>query len=125
MMHFESTTIRGHGRGKGLGFPTINLVVPQDGFSDMRQGVYAARANVSGVKYSGALYYGPAPTFDQNEIALEIYLLDAPDFAIEKGDSVAVDIVQFIRSVMKFDTPELLIQQMQADEQAIRQVFTL
>ncbi len=124
-MHFESTTVRGHGRGKGLGFPTINLVVPLQGFSEMLQGVYAARASVDGVKYSGALYYGPAPTFDQNEIALEIYLLDAPDFSIEKGAHVAVDVGQFIRPVMKFDTPELLVQQMQSDEQAIRQVLKI
>ncbi|MEI8130574.1 MAG: riboflavin kinase [bacterium] len=125
MMHFESTTVHGYGRGKGLGFPTINMVVPLHGFSDMRHGVYAARANVDGVEYGGALYYGPAPTFDQNEIALEIYLLDAPHFSIEKGAPVAVDIVQFIRPVMKFDTPELLVQQMQRDEQAIRQVLKI
>ena len=124
-MHFESTTIHGYGRGKGLGFPTINMIVPLHGFADMSEGVHAARARVDGVEYSGALYYGPAPTFDQSEIALEIYLLDAPDFSIEKGARVAVDVMQFIRPVMKFDTPELLVQQMQRDEQAIRQVLKI
>lgn len=120
---FTARTTRGHGRGKGLGFPTINMVLPENLSSQMKQGVYAARAEVGGKKYGGALFYGKATTFNDTDIALEIFLLDAPDFSVASGESIDIEVLEFIRPSMTFDSPELLTAQMQKDETAIRNIL--
>ena len=122
-MKFSTRTVTGHGRGRKLGFPTINMLIPENVPLFMQQGVYAARAVVKGQKYEGALYYGPAPTFDQKEVALEIYLLDTVNFYIGEGEIVDVEVLKFIRPVMTFDIPDLLVIQMQKDEDVIRTVL--
>ncbi len=122
-MKFRTKTKSGHGRGRGLGFPTINMVVPENVPLVMQQGVYAGRANVGEEKYDGALYYGPASTFGEHEIALEIYLFDTVGFHIGAGEIIEVEAVKFIRPAIKFDLPELLIVQMEKDEAAIREVL--
>ncbi len=122
-MKFKTTTIKGHGRGKDLGFPTVNMVVPDNMPMQLEQGVYAARATVGEEKYNGALFYGSASTFGASEVTLEIYLFDTVGFYIGEGEAIEVEIVKFIRPVITFDLPELLIVQMEKDEAAIREVL--
>jgi riboflavin kinase/FMN adenylyltransferase len=125
MLKFTTTTVHGHGRGRGLGFPTINMVVPEIVPLKLQQGVYAARATVAGEHYGGALYYGPASTFGETKPALEVYLLDTAGFHIGEKETVEIEVVKFIRPVMKFDLPELLIVQMSQDEEDIRDVLKM
>jgi len=124
-MKFKTRTVKGHGRGKSLGFPTINMAVPANIPLVMKQGVYAARAVVAGEKYNGALYYGPAPTFDQKESALEIYLLDTASFYIGEDEPIEIEAVKFIRGVETFGLPELLIVQMEKDVAQIREILKM
>ena len=125
MTKFTTTTVKGHGRGKGLGFPTVNMIVPERIPLIMQQGVYAARATIGEEKYNGALYYGPAPTFNEKEIALEIYLFDTSGFYIGHGEQVEIEVVKYIRPVMTFGLPELLVRQMEDDEMRIRDVLKI
>ena len=124
-MQFTTVTVRGHGRGRNLGFPTINMVVPNAIPVSFLQGVYAARAVVQNRHYSGMLYYGSAPTFGQKQIALEMYLFDTDDLYVGEDETITVEIVQYIRSVQNFDTPELLIVQMEKDDVLVRKVLHL
>lgn len=124
-MKFQTTTVRGHGRGRMLGFPTVNMIVPENIPLILQQGVYAARAVIKGEEYNGALFYGPVPTFDETEIMLEIYLLDTSAFYLGEDEDIEIEIVKFIRPVMKFDVPELLIAQMQKDETLVRTVLKI
>ena len=122
-MKFRTKTIKGHGRGKTLGFPTVNMVVPENIPLQLPQGVYAARAKVKDEIYEGALYYGPAPTFGEKEVALEIYLLDTMAFYLGQDEDIEVEVVKFIRGVETFGLPELLMLQMDKDVAAIREVL--
>jgi len=74
--HFSlgGTVVPGHGRGKGLGFPTANVVtdhelIPADG-------VYAVKVRVSTGIYDGACNIGTKPTFGEEERTVEVYLFD-------------------------------------------------
>ena len=118
-MKFKTTTVRGHGRGKDLGFPTVNMVIPDTMSLTLQSGVYAARAIIENKKYGGALYYGPVPTFKQKELTLEIYLFDTIDFSVRDGTEIEIEIVKFIRPVMTFGLPELLVNQMEKDVEAV------
>ena len=122
-MKFKTRTVKGHGRGKGMGFPTINMIVPENIPLQLRQGVYAARATVKDETYDGALYYGPAPTFNQTSSALEIYLIDIVSFYVGENEPIEIEAVKFIRGVESFGLPELLIVQMEKDVEEIRKVL--
>ena len=43
-MQFESTHISGKGRGKPMGFPTINLKIPEN--FKLKNGVYAVKVSI-------------------------------------------------------------------------------
>ena len=124
-MRFKTTTTGGHGRGKSLGFPTINMVVPSSIPMTLKPGVYAARAFVKGEKYNGMLYYGDVPTFGEKEKVLEIFLFDTSDFYVGHDQPIEIEIVKFVRPVMTFEIPVLLIRQMEMDDFEVRQILGL
>ena len=99
------------------------MVVPDEIPVLLRPGVYAAHAVVAGEKYNGALYYGPIPVFDDTDSTLEIYLFDTTGFYVGEGEEIEIETVKFIRGVMDFDFPELLIRQMDSDVEAIRKIL--
>lgn len=124
-MKFSSTAIRGYGRGKKLGFPTINLHIPPELVVGLVDGVYAIWATVEGERYPGAMHFGPIPTFGQTEKSLEIHLINALYISVNEGDEVECEIVKYIRPVMDFGSPELLVQQMVKDESEIKEVLKI
>lgn len=124
-MRFKTRSVKGHGRGKGLGFPTVNMIVPENVPLKLAQGVHAARAVIHGERYNGALYYGPVPTFGESDVALEIYLFDTSNFYLGEDEDVEIEVVKFIRPVMTFGLPELLVVQMEKDEAAIRKILKI
>ena len=76
-MHIVSRQVKGKGRGKVIGFPTINLDIPS-GLS-LEDGIYAAWVTIGDRRYKGALHFGPIPTFDETTKSLEVFLLDATE----------------------------------------------
>ena len=124
-MKFTTTTVKGRGRGKTLGYPTVNMFIPDDVPILLRPGVYAARAVIKGQKYCGALFYGPSPTFGDKYSTLEIYLFDTLDFYVGEGEQIEIETVKFVREVMNFDFPELLVNQMDKDVVLIRKILNI
>ncbi len=122
-MKFQTTTVKGRGRGKTLGYPTVNMFISDEIPVLLRPGVYAARAAMQGQSYFGALFYGPSPTFGEKDSTLEIYLFDTLNFYIGEGEEIEVETLKFIRDVMSFDFPELLINQMDKDVALIRTII--
>jgi len=76
------TVVTGAKRGRTIGFPTANLgdvetLLP-------KEGVYAVRAVVDGVKYPAAANIGPNPTFGEAARKIEVHLLDFAGDLYEK-----------------------------------------
>lgn len=101
------------------------MVVPDNIPLLLKQGVYAARAKMGEEKYSGMLYYGPAVAFDEKEPALEIYLFDTAGLYVGEGEKIDIEIRSFVRGVMDFEIPELLVEQMVRDEAKVREILGL
>ncbi|MBI5619675.1 riboflavin kinase, partial [Candidatus Gottesmanbacteria bacterium] len=76
-MKITSRQIKGKGRGKLLGFPTINLEIPEG--LTLKEGIWAVWVTIAGKRYGGALHFGPVPTFREREKSLEVFLLDASE----------------------------------------------
>ncbi len=116
--------VRGKGRGKFLGFPTINMVIPQD--LSLQDGIYAARVSFGGKTYNGALHLGPVPTFGQAERALEVFVLDTKNIArasVEK-EHIQVEFVSWIRPVIAFESKQALIDQIGRDVVRVRSLLS-
>jgi len=102
---------RGAGRGKGLGFPTVNLpLVPGQ---DIAHGIYAVRVEYKGRRYHGAGYVGPRPTFGGGQPVLEVYLLSFEGDLY--GEEIDVEFIAHLRDDATFADGEALATQMRDD----------
>jgi riboflavin kinase/FMN adenylyltransferase len=126
--------VKGAGRGRKLGFPTINLKVEPEKLLP-RSGVYAGKVSVAQSdktnfalptphpaqhSFDAAAYIGQRPTFGETEPAVEAYLLDF-NGVVPEGTKVTLELVAFIRPDQKFDSADALIEQMNRDVQAVRE----
>jgi riboflavin kinase/FMN adenylyltransferase len=117
----EGTVARGAGRGRGLGFPTAN-VVPE---AELRPklGIYAARALIldgplGGTARPAALSVGTNPQFSSNAVTIEAYLLDFDDDLY--GHRLRVEVGERLRDERRFESIDALIAQIEADVARVR-----
>ncbi|MDF2775088.1 MAG: riboflavin biosynthesis protein RibF [Geminicoccaceae bacterium] len=110
--------VRGASRGKGLGFPTINVALPNPRKLLPPQGVYAVRVQTPGGAHGGMLNLGPRPTFGDSVIGIEAHLFDASGDWYDAW--VRVDFIARLRDTQKFESPEALVEQLHRDERAAR-----
>ncbi|MER3457089.1 MAG: hypothetical protein C4304_09480 [candidate division GAL15 bacterium] len=120
-IRFQAQRIRGKGRGKALGFPTVNLKIPQG--LQLPHGIYACWVRIEGRSHPAALHYGPVPAFGEEEPSLEVHLLDCELPA--PPPSVEVEVVRWIRPVLAFDSPDALRAQIAQDVRACREALGL
>jgi riboflavin kinase/FMN adenylyltransferase len=111
--------VGGAKRGTGLGFPTANLPMPRG--TSLAHGIYAVRAYVDGVAHSAAAYLGTRPTFDDGMPVLEVFLFDFDGDLYDRD--MEVEFVGHVRDDRKFDSPEALVTQMQADVAKAREIL--
>lgn len=121
-MRFKTFQVKGHGRGKLLGFPTINMQIPE-GFS-IDEGIWAANVFISKTKYLGAMHYGPIPVFKENEKSLEVFLIGIKDenFKLEKNQEIELEPKKYIRKIMAFKSQNELSLQIKKDVEEIRKI---
>jgi riboflavin kinase/FMN adenylyltransferase len=105
------TVEKGHARGKSLGFPTANLncdsqFIPADG-------VYAARCSLNGKIFPVALSIGTMPTFGENPRQIEAHIIGFDGDLY--GQTIALDVLDWIRQQRAFNSLELLKLQIQQD----------
>jgi riboflavin kinase / FMN adenylyltransferase len=121
----EGVVVRGHQRGRALGFPTANLETPA--FTAIpADGVYAgwlARLDDDGSeaeRWPAAISVGTNPTFiDVSERTVEAYALDRDDLDLY-GVHAAIEFSQRLRGNVRFESVEALIEQMRRDVEAAR-----
>lgn len=119
-VRFEAERIPGKGRGKALGFPTVNLRVPEG--LQLAHGIYACWVRMAGRTYPAAVHYGPVPAFREEEPSLEVHVLDCVlDFTPER---VEVEVVRWIRPVLPFSSADQLRAQIEQDVANCRQALT-
>ncbi len=121
MKPFTTSHVFGHGRGKLLGFPTINMQIPVD--LDLELGIYAVWVTIAGHRFQGALHYGPVPVFDQQENSLEVFLLDASDEDIGDAETLMLEPVKRLRDVRPFENSHELTQQIERDVAEVRRIL--
>lgn len=104
--------IHGKKRGRKLGFPTANLKLEAN-YALPPEGVYAVKVYHGDQEYIGAANLGDNPTFNNQELSFEVYILDFDGDLY--GKRLCVNFIEFIRGEEDFSDKEKLIEQMEQD----------
>ncbi|MCX8037139.1 MAG: bifunctional riboflavin kinase/FAD synthetase [Candidatus Sumerlaeia bacterium] len=112
--------VKGHGRGRRLGYPTANVSVPP-GIVVPGNGIYAVAAIAGTQRLTGVMHVGPLPTFGVTERRLEVFLFEYSGDLM--GQTIEVECVARLRDVRRFDSPDHLVAQIQADIEAARAIL--
>jgi riboflavin kinase/FMN adenylyltransferase len=124
----EGIVIRGHQRGRELGFPTANLESPPH-TAIPADGIYAgrlARLDNDGAeveRWPAAISIGTNPTFGEGARTVEAYALDRDDLDLY-GVHAAIDFEHRLRGTLRFDSIEALVRQMRHDVDQTRDLFS-
>jgi riboflavin kinase/FMN adenylyltransferase len=119
---FQGRVVSGEGRGRLLGFPTLNLELASRRKLLPPHGVYAVHVQGRDAGFGGMMNLGPRPTFGDERVTLEVHLFEAGGNWY--GESVRVEFVARLRDTMKFAGPDELVAQLQRDAQNARVALT-
>ena len=115
----EGVVVRGHMRGRGLGFPTANLeTLPHT--ATPADGVYAGWLTSLGLdgsevsRWPAAISVGTNPTFGIGDRTVEAYALDRDDLDLY-GIHAGIDFSARLRATERFDSVDALVTQMRED----------
>lgn len=112
--------IRGEQLGRRLGYPTANLAVNHKPAVD---GVFAVRVDGEGLaSLPGVASLGTRPTVGGERTLLEVHLFDYSGKLY--GRRIRVTFVEKLRDEHRFESLEDLVEQMQADAGAAREILT-
>ncbi|MHB1654568.1 MAG: bifunctional riboflavin kinase/FAD synthetase [Desulfitobacteriaceae bacterium] len=113
--------VKGEQRGRTLGYPTANLLLPEELLIPKR-GVYAIQACLSGKEVYGMMNIGMKPTFyAEFSTTIEIHFLDFHGDLY--GHEITVDMVERLRDERKFPSVDELKRQLAKDAQHVSRVF--
>ena len=120
----RGTVVRGAGRGRTIGIPTINLAPPDSRKLLPPDGVYAVHVTIGQrgagnvQRFGGMMNQGPRPTFGDQARTLEVHLFDFDGELY--GETVDVAWVRRLRDVQAFPSRAALVAQLERDRQAAR-----
>ena len=115
------TVMAGDGRGRTIGFPTINLqtefpLIPGRGF-------YVSSVEIGGKRLPAVTNIGFNPTFDGQSLTIETYIMDfSQDLYNQK---VALYFLDRIRDEVKFSSVDELKDRIRKDVEIARAYFTI
>ncbi|MGR3809801.1 bifunctional riboflavin kinase/FAD synthetase [Jiulongibacter sp. NS-SX5] len=118
---FEGLVKKGRQLGRTIGFPTANVHVAKKYKLIPANGVYAVRVYLRNSELNGVMNIGERPTVDGKGITQEVHILDFDDDIY--GETLKVEIIDFIRDEQKFDGVESLIKQINSDCEKARTIL--
>ncbi len=106
-------SVRGDGRGRQLGFATLNLDLA-DGLVRPRAGVYVSAVRLKGRLYRSITNFGTRPTFYENGVFdCETHIFDFNGQSY--GEEAELLLYAFIREERRFSDRDALVRQITAD----------
>ena len=118
--HLSGRVRHGDKRGRTIGFPTLNLRLPD--FIAPAKGVYAVKIQgLSDDILTGVANIGTRPTVAGKEVRLETHVFDYDDNAY--GKHVCIQLDKFLRPEQRFDSFDDLKQQILNDADNAKQYY--
>jgi len=114
--------VHGQGRGRDLGFPTANVAVDDPAKLWPPTGVYAVRVGWRGWIHEGMMNIGRSPTMKRGHAdEIEVHIFDFDHHIY--GEEVSIWCEAFLRPERKFPTVTALIDQLNDDRRAARELL--
>ena len=130
-MKFTAEIITGSGRGKKIGYPTINLNL-DDVAEGIEEGIYAGKVFIdsdrlplatdhsegdqksvtSGQFYFAAIHYGPRPFYNDSK-AFEVHIIDTELNILPQ--EIEIELIEKLRDIKDFESEEDLKSQISKD----------
>lgn len=110
------TIVTGQQLGRTIGFPTANLQLPPEKFLP-RFGVYAVDVLIEQTTIKGVMNIGCRPTVAGEAPTIEVHLLNWSGYLY--GQTLKVNLIEFLRPEQKFDSLAALKQQISQDCQSV------
>ena len=106
--------VKGHSRGKELGFPTANLKIEENKIIP-KNGVYLIKSKIDHQNIYGMMNIGYNPTFNNKSKKIETHF-----FNLNKnlyGKIIKIELLEYIREEKRFETVDDLIQRLKLDRE--------
>lgn len=113
----KGRVIHGKKMGSKLGFPTANIELSEN-YIIPKNGVYNTRTIINNKEYLSATSVGYNPTFSEDRLKIESHIIDFNENIYDK--SIELVFIKYLRDEFKFDTIELLKEQMGKDIMKVR-----
>ena len=119
----DGRVVTGHGRGRGLGYPTANLetwprlLLPG-------QGIYAGVAQHGDRRYVTAIDVGTNPTFGVEPLHAEAFLIDYEGDELP-GEPLSIEFWERIRDEQRYETTDELVAAIAADVERTRSLVSI
>ncbi len=117
-----ASVIPGAGRGRDIGYRTINLELPDERKLLPPDGVYAVQVEWGSGPVGGMMHLGPRPTFADGRRSLEAHLFDFD--GVLYGEEIKLWWIARIRDVRRFASAAALKLQLDKDFEAARAALT-
>lgn len=111
--------VKGKGRGKPIGIPTLNFAIPK--ILKLPYGIYAGWLMTKNNKYQTAIHFGPRPQFDETDPSLEAYILDGE--IINQNEQLRLMFVGFIRTIERFSSVTEMLKRIETDVKEVKEVL--
>jgi riboflavin kinase/FMN adenylyltransferase len=113
--------VHGDGRGRGLGFPTANIL--PEATTRLGEGIYAVIAQTRFGRVPAAVHVGPIPTFGVERPVIEAHLLDFDGDL--SGEHLRLHFLERLRDVRAFPDAAALQRAIAEDVVRTREVCRL
>lgn len=111
--------VHGDKKGRTIGFPTANVLLKR--CKAPVNGVFVVSVDINDKEYNGVANIGTRPTINGQRSQLEVHLFDY--YGDLYGKFIAVKLHQKLRNEKRFDSFELLKQQIQSDVDKAKQLL--
>ena len=111
----NGTVVNGKKLGGKIGYPTANIHIEESYKLIPKTGVYAVKSIINELVVFGMMNIGNRPTVDGKNQTIEVHFFDFNDDLYNQ--KITVELLYFLRDEQKFDSVELLANQLKKDEE--------
>ena len=119
----NGNVVNGKQLGGKIGYPTANIDVKETYKLIPKTGVYVVKSLIDEKTVFGMMNIGSRPTVDGNHQTIEVHFLDFNQDLYDKN--LTIELIYFLRDEQKFDSIDLLINQLKKDEETARNYIAL
>ncbi|TBV25156.1 MULTISPECIES: bifunctional riboflavin kinase/FAD synthetase [Flavobacteriaceae] len=117
----SGNVVKGKQIGSKIGFPTANVKIPEDYKLIPKNGAYVVQSNINNTTVYGMMNIGTNPTVNGKTQSIEVHFFNFNEDIYDT--SIQVELIDRLRDEQKFDSVELLKEQLNKDKEKALTLF--